>query len=149
MLRRSSKANIDDLTLAPQPDPSFYKPLVIVGPSGAGKGTILGDIMAHDSFKFSVSYTTRQPRQGEQNGVHYFFVTKDEFQKMIDQDSFIEYFNVHSNFYGTTKAQIKDIQKNEKIPLLDIDVQGALKFEKAFPEANFVAIVPSSVDDLK
>lgn len=67
---------------------------------------------------------------------------------MIDRNEFIEYCEVHANMYGTAKSQITGIQKARKIPLLDIDVQGAIKFEKAFPESNFIAIIPPSVDAL-
>lgn len=96
----------------------------MVGPSGAGKGTLITDITnAHkDKFGFSVSFTTRLARQGEENGVHYFFITKEEFNKMIERNEFIEYCEVHTNMYGTAKSQILNIQKESKIPLLDIDV---------------------------
>ena len=89
----------------------MYKPLVIVGPSGAGKGTLLTDITTNfkDKFGFSVSYTTRAPRQGEVHGVQYFFVTREDFQKMIDRNEFIEYCEVHTNMYGTAKTQITNI----------------------------------------
>lgn len=68
---------------------------------------------------------------------------------MIEKDEFIEYCEVHTNFYGTAKSQIQRIQSESKIPLLDIDVQGAIKFEKAFPDSNFVAIIPPSIEALK
>lgn len=96
-----------------------------------------------------MSYTTRAPRQGEVDGVHYYFVTREVFQQMIDRNEFIEYCEVHTNMYGTAKSQITGIQKENKIPLLDIDVQGAIKFEKAFPDSNFIAIIPPSVEALK
>ena len=85
-----------------------YTPLLLVGPSGAGKGSILEHLTAAypDKFGFSVSYTTRAPREKEENGVHYNFVTKKEFEQMIDADQFIEWCNVHNNMYGTAKTQI-------------------------------------------
>lgn len=83
----------------------------MVGPSGAGKGTLF-DLMTSqypDKFGFSVSYTTRAPREGEVHGKNYYFVTKEEFKKMIEEDGFIEWCEVHTNFYGTAKKQIVDI----------------------------------------
>ena len=75
-----------------------------------------------DKFGFSVSYTTRAPRPGEVNGKSYFFVSKEEFQGMIDKDDFVEWFQVHQNMYGTAKSQINSIRDSKKIPLLDIDI---------------------------
>ena len=92
-------------------DESLYRPCVINGPSGAGKGTLIKFLTDKypEDFGFSVSYATRAPREGEVNGQHYNFVTVDEFKKMIEEDAFIEYCEVHSNFYGTAKSQIKSI----------------------------------------
>ena len=81
--------------------------------------------------------------------MHYCFVTQDEFDSMIGKDEFIEYCDVHGNFYGTSKSQIQKIMDSKRIPLLDIDVKGALKFKKAFPDSNFMAIVPPSVASLR
>lgn len=85
---------------------SVYKPLVMSGPSGVGKGTLINALTQNhpDKFGFSVSYTTRQARPGEVHGQHYFFVSMDEFKEIIAQDGFIEYCEVHGNFYGTAKA---------------------------------------------
>ena len=128
-----------------------YKPLVIVGPSGAGKGTLIGRLIEkHPSkFSFSVSFTTRAPRVNELHGVHYFFVDHETFKSKIETDDFIEYCQVHTNFYGTEKAQIRDFSLNKTIPLLDIDIQGAKKVFAAFPDTNFIFICPPSVADLK
>jgi len=84
----------------------LYKPLVVVGPSGAGKGTLIEGIKAKytDKFGFSVSYTTRKPRAGEKHGEHYFFISRDEFEAMIQRQEFIEFCEVHSNYYGTAKS---------------------------------------------
>ena len=88
-----------------------YKPIIILGPSGVGKSTLINALTAKwpNSFGFSVSYTTRQPREGEEHGKNYFFTSQEDFQKMIDQDDFIEWCKVHSNMYGTAKSQIKSI----------------------------------------
>jgi guanylate kinase len=101
-----------------------YAPLVVVGPSGAGKGTLIDDLKRNfpDMFAFSVSYTTRGIRANEQDGIHYNFVTKEVFHQMVANDEFIETAEVHGNFYGTAKAGILKIQEQKKIPLLDIDV---------------------------
>ena len=129
----------------------LYRPLVIVGPSGAGKGTLISHFTkAHpDLYRFSVSYTTRQPREGEVHGKDYYFVTKDEFTKMVSEDAFIEYCEVHTNMYGTVKQQITDTMASKHIPLLDIDVHGALKFIKAFPQANLVSVLPPNLEQLE
>ena len=89
-----------------------YKPLVMVGPSGAGKGTLLGELNEKypEKFGFSVSYTTRPPRKGEVDGKDYNFVTMEKFDTMIANDEFIEHCNVHGKKYGTSKAYIKKIQ---------------------------------------
>ena len=101
-----------------------YKPLVIVGPSGAGKGTLIGKLTQKypDRFGFSVSFTTRPARAGEVISVHYFFVDHDQFKAKIERDEFIEYCQVHTNFYGTEKAQIRTFSEKKIIPLLDIDI---------------------------
>jgi guanylate kinase len=95
-----------------------------VGPSGAGKGTLIGKLTKKypDRFGFSVSYTTRAPRKNEQDGVHYFFVDHAKFQSKIENNDFIEYCKVHTNFYGTEKAQIRDFSERKIIPILDIDI---------------------------
>ena len=131
-----------------QDDKDLYRPLVIVGPSGAGKGTLISHFTkAHpDFYRFSVSYTTRQPRQGEVHGKDYFFVTRDEFTKLVDEGAFIEHMEVHGNMYGTVKQQIRDTMASKHIPLLDIDVKGALKFIEAFPQANLISILPPNLD---
>ena len=95
------------------PERMAYKPVVFVGPSGAGKGTLIGDLMEQfpDKFAFSVSATTRQPREGEIDGVHYNFVTEEKFNEMVAANEFVEYCGVHTNMYGTTKAQLLSIQE--------------------------------------
>ena len=104
---------------------NLYRPFVIVGPSGVGKGTIQNELhkkYGKDKFGFSVSYTTRKIRPGEEHGVHYFYIEKEEFEQMVADDAFVEWFQVHGNYYGTAKSQIQSIQAAGKIPLLDIDV---------------------------
>jgi len=128
-----------------------YKPVIVVGPSGVGKSTLINVLTDKypTSFGFSVSFTTRQPRQGEEHGKNYFFIDKTQFESMIEQDDFIEWCNVHGNMYGTAKSQIRAIQGQSQIPLLDIDIQGTEKFLKAFPETNTLFMFPPSIADLE
>ena len=128
-----------------------YKPIIVLGPSGVGKSTLINALVKKypSAFGFSVSYTTRSPRPGEVDGVNYNFVTKDKFKQMILQDDFIEWAEVHTNMYGTAKSQIRQIQAQQKIPLLDIDVQGTENFLKAFPETNTLFIFPPSKESIE
>uniref|UniRef100_A0A7S0TAJ7 guanylate kinase n=1 Tax=Chrysocystis fragilis TaxID=1411660 RepID=A0A7S0TAJ7_9STRA len=104
-------------------------PLVIAGCSGAGKGTLIGKMMEWDkhAFGFSVSHTTRQPRPGEVDGTHYHFTDVETMKLEIDAGMFIESAHVHGNYYGTSKAAVEAVQKEGKICVLDIDVQGVQK----------------------
>lgn len=124
--------------------------LVISGPSGAGKGTICKDLVKkNSSINLSVSATTRSPREGEVEGVNYFFKTKDEFLKMVDEGGFLEYASIYDNYYGTPKeAILSKINAGEDV-ILEIEMQGAMQVKKAFPEAVLVFIVPPSLKELK
>lgn len=154
-LKESVKKNDEELTKKRNFDTSAVnmhnRPFIIVGPSGVGKSTLIKAFEEKHPNKlgFSVSYTTRNPRKGEEHGVNYFFVTKDEFKTMIANDEFIEHCEVHGNYYGTSKKQIRDIQAKGKIPLLDIDIQGTIKFLKVFPETNTLFVFPPAFEDLK
>ncbi|KAM3145733.1 hypothetical protein pb186bvf_002028 [Paramecium bursaria] len=129
------------------------KPLVISGPSGVGKGTLLQRLLKDypNTFGFSVSYTTRAPRPGEVQGVNYFFVSKEEFLKEMEKSAFLESGDVHGNFYGTHKAQVNKIMKEGKICLLEIDVGGAAKVNQQMPDlCNFLFISttdPKQIED--
>ena len=99
--------------------------LIISGPSGCGKSTLLKEVYKNiNNYYFSISTTTRSPRLGEKNGVDYFFTTKEEFEKDIDNGDFLEYAKVHDNYYGTSLKPIKKALKEEKLVIFDIDVQG-------------------------
>jgi len=99
--------------------------VIVSGPSGSGKSTLLEKLFKeNDDLYFSISTTTRAPRENEQNGVDYFFVDKDEFEAGIKDDLFLEYANVHGNFYGTSILQIQQALNDDKIVIFDIDVQG-------------------------
>jgi len=125
--------------------------IVISGPSGAGKGTICKELLCScsNNLELSVSATTRKPRNGEVEGVNYFFKDKDEFVRMIENGEFIEYAKVHDNYYGTPKKYVMDKLEEGKNVILEIDVQGGLKVKQIFPEAVFVFIMPPSFEELK
>ncbi|MBQ0078759.1 MAG: guanylate kinase [Eubacterium sp.] len=122
------------------------KLFVISGPSGTGKGTIINEILkANDDIRLSISMTTRQPREGEQHGVQYFFATREEFEALIAEDGFIEYADVYGNYYGTPKKAVNDWMESGQDVLLEIDVQGAIQVKEKFPEAILLFILPPSL----
>ena len=125
------------------------KLLVISGPSGVGKGTIVKAIKTRrDDVVESISCTTRLPREGETHGKEYFFLTKEEFLQRIADDDFLEYDEHFGNYYGTPKSFVREMLK-EKSVILEIDVVGALNAKKAIPESVLIMIVPPSVEELK
>ncbi|KAF2955782.1 guanylate kinase [Marinitoga sp. 38H-ov] len=124
---------------------------VVSGPSGVGKSSIIKNAMSKlNGFIFSVSYTTRPPRPGEINGKDYFFVDENTFNKMVENNEFLEYANVHGYKYGTSKKYIKE-KINEGLNIvLDIDVQGALNIIKVMPEDTvLIFVAPPSYSELK
>jgi guanylate kinase len=124
--------------------------VVISGPSGTGKGTICNRILSEmDNIEFSTSMTTRDPREGEIDGVHYFFVTKDEFEKAISEDAFVEYADVYGNYYGTLRKEVNARLDSGTDVLLDIDVQGAMNVMKDYPKETFIFIRPPSLEELE
>jgi len=124
--------------------------LVISGPSGTGKGTLIDLLRAEDpSFAFSVSATTREPRQGEVDGVHYHFMTQERYDQLVEEDAFLEYARVHTGCYGTLKSEVYERMEQGQNVLLDIDVQGALNVMKKEPECVSVFILPPSYKELR
>ena len=125
--------------------------LVVSGPAGVGKGTVNAALMArHPEVKMSVSVTTRAPRPGEIDGVHYFFKTEEAFDRMIEEDAFLEYMHVFGmNYYGTPKAFVEQERAKGNHVILEIDVQGARKVKAACPDAVLVFIAPPSLKVLK
>lgn len=122
---------------------------VISGPSGVGKGTIAKQILAKNgNLTLSVSCTTRYMREGETRGKDYFFISKEEFEKKIQNDEFLEYDNHFETYYGTPKDFVFDKLKTGDV-LLEIDVNGALKVKKNYPDAVLIFIMPPSTDELK
>lgn len=123
--------------------------VIISAPSGAGKSTLILRIMKKDPrFSFSVSTTTRSPREGEKDGINYYFKDRKDFEKMIENDEFLEWAEVHGNLYGTSKKEVDRIHAAEKIPLFDIDVQGAKNIREKIAGV-FVFIVPPSMEELE
>lgn len=123
--------------------------LVISGPSGAGKGTVCKALIEKNPIWISVSCTTRTPRQGEEHGINYYFINKEEFLKRIDSDDFLEYAEVYGNFYGTPKSEVLKMLDEGKDVILEIDIQGALKIKSTYPDGVFIFIMPPSMEELR
>ena len=126
------------------------KLFVMSAASGAGK-TTLKDLVIKDfpDIKYSISATTRKPREGEVNGVHYFFKTKEEFEKLIKEDGLIEWNEVHGNYYGTPKSFVEQTLAEGNRVLFDLDVFGKVNFDKVYPDATGILILPPSEEELE
>ncbi|SFC72309.1 guanylate kinase [Clostridium uliginosum] len=124
--------------------------IVISGPSGAGKGTICKELLKNNKdLSLSVSATTRCPRNGEIDGVNYYFLTREEFEKRIDENDFLENAEVYGNYYGTPKSNVEETLENGNDVILEIDIQGALKVKENTEEGVFIFILPPSMEELK
>ena len=125
--------------------------LVISGPSGVGKGTLVNALMERNQkIKMSVSATTRAPRPGEIEGVHYFFKSEEEFKAMADRGEFLEYIHVFgSKYYGTPRSFVEQHLSNGYDVILEIDVQGAMKVKQSFPDAVLMFITAPSMSEIK
>lgn len=123
--------------------------IVISGPSGSGKGTIVKELIKDEQFMLSISATTRMPRQGEEEGVHYFFKTVADFEEMIEENALLEYANFCGNYYGTPKAPIEEGVKNGKTVILEIEVQGAKQIKDIYEDAVFIFVIPPSLSELE
>lgn len=122
---------------------------IISGPSGVGKSTILGELMQKRDLYFSVSATTRDPRVGEENGVHYHFIDRETFQNWIDNGEFLEHAEFVGNCYGTPKRYVDEAMEQGKDVILDIEVQGAEQVIGLRPETVRIYIAPPSWDELE
>ena len=123
---------------------------IVSAPSGSGKSTLVSELFkVVRQLDFSISYTTRQPRGSEQNGKEYFFVTKEEFERMIEAGEFLEYANVFGNYYGTAGSFLREAEARGNDLLLDIDVQGAAQVRKKMPQAVSIFILPPSREQLE
>jgi guanylate kinase len=124
--------------------------IIISSPSGGGKGTLIKEVLKQTpDIGYSVSYTTRAAREGEENGRDYLFVSYQEFSDLIKQGEFLEYAEVHGNFYGTSKTRVDHEIENGRDVILEIDVQGAENIVKGFPEAVSIFILPPTFEILR
>ncbi len=124
--------------------------IVISGPSGAGKGTIVKELIKNDNYWVSISATTREKRTNDIEGETYYFYTKKEFEKMIENDEFLEYAKVHSGkYYGTPRQPIADKLEKGYDVILEIDIEGARQIKENYPNSIFIFIVPPSMKELK
>merc|ERR1712198_27530 len=126
-------------------------PLVLCGPSGAGKSTLLKKMLEkyRQNFGFSVSHTTRKPRDGEEDGKAYHFVTKEIMEAAVGRGEFIEHAVFAGNMYGTSKAAVESVRSKGLICILDIDVQGVISIKKTDLKPNYVFVKPPSLDELE
>lgn len=122
--------------------------LIISGPSGVGKGTIVKRLLNDDSYCLSVSCTTRAPRPGEADGREYFFITKEKFKSMIESGGFLEYSNHFGNYYGTPREYVES-RLNTNDVILEIEVNGALQVKRSHPEAILMMILPPDKEKLR
>lgn len=123
---------------------------MLSGPSGVGKGTVRKEIFQQDTdLKYSISMTTREKRQGEVDGVDYFFKTKAEFEEMIGNNELLEYASYVHNYYGTPKKYVEETLATGYDVFLEIEVQGAQQVKENFPEGVFIFLSPPSLDELK
>lgn len=123
--------------------------IVVSAPSGCGKGTILAEVLKDDKYYFSVSATTRSPREGEKDGVNYHFITKDTFEELIRENKMLEYTNYCGNYYGTPLTYVDENLSKGKNVILEIEVEGAMNVRKMRPDAVLVFILPPSVKELR
>lgn len=125
--------------------------IVVSGFSGAGKGTLMKELLKRyeENYALSISATTRQPREGEVHGREYFFISKEEFEKMIAKDELIEYAKYVENYYGTPRAYVEQKLEEGKDVILEIEIQGALKVKEKFPDTLLLFVTPPSAGELK
>ncbi|KAI4202205.1 MAG: hypothetical protein LQ350_002720 [Teloschistes chrysophthalmus] len=129
----------------------LHRPIVISGPSGTGKSTILKRLFAAhpDIFGFSVSHTTRAPRSGEQDGREYNFTTRDSFQQLVNENGFVEHAQFGGNFYGTSVEAVKNVAEKGRICVLDIEMEGVKQVKTTDLNARFLFLSPPSVEELE
>jgi len=123
---------------------------IISAPSGAGKGTVIAQLIKlRPRLKYSISATTRKPRKGEEDGVSYYFISRERFKELIAQDAFLEYAEYVGEFYGTLKSEVYDCIENGVDVVLEIEVQGARQVMSTNPDATAIFIVPPGVQELE
>lgn len=127
------------------------RPIVFVGPSGIGKGTIERYLMNKypNHFQLTVSHTTRKPREGEIDGVHYYFTTREKMEQEIKEGKFLEYCEIHGNLYGTSLYAIDQVHKSGKVCILDVNIDGAFACLEKNLNPFIILLVPTSIEDLE
>lgn len=123
--------------------------IILSGPSGAGKGTICKQLLKETDVKLSISSTTRKPRNYEEHGREYFFISKEEFEARLENNEFLEWACVYDNYYGTPNDYVEEILKNGHNCILEIDPQGAKKVKEKRPDAVYLFIIPPSMKELE
>lgn len=124
--------------------------IIVAAPSGAGKSSFVERITKdHDRLVDIVTFTTRSMRKGEQDGLQYNFISYEDFQRKIEQNFFVEWAKVHTNFYGTSYESLEGTWKKGKCAIMDIDIQGVQTFKSKYPDAKTIFILPPSVDELR
>lgn len=123
--------------------------VIISGPSGAGKGTVVSELIKNKSYALSTSITTRQAREGEIDGVHYFFRNTEEFKKMIEKNELLEYAEFCGNYYGTPMFYVEEQLEQGKNVILEIEVQGALQVKERYKEAILIFLTPPNIIELR
>ncbi|NLJ83541.1 MAG: guanylate kinase [Halanaerobiaceae bacterium] len=124
--------------------------IVLSGPSGVGKGTVLRRLLKdYKDIEYSISATTRPGRKGEIHGKDYFFLSEEEFFQMVDNNQFIEWAKVHNNYYGTPREYVEKTLQDGRDIILEIDIQGARKVRETYPEAVYVFLLPPSFSELE
>jgi len=123
--------------------------IIISGCSGVGKSTVIRRMLElHPEFTFSISCTTRKPRKGEADGVHYHFISHEEFERRIEDGYFLEWEKVYTDYYGTPKAVIDEAERAPKVVIFELDTRGALVLKQKYPQFTTVALLPPSIEDL-
>lgn len=123
--------------------------IVVSAPSGCGKGTILGEVLKDDKYYYSVSATTREPRDGEVDGVHYHFMSEETFEEYVNRGAMLEYARYCNHYYGTIKEEVEQNLSAGKHVVLEIDVQGAKRVMEVRPDAKTIFIAPPSIEELE